>query len=104
MVKEKKRYGELTNDVSDLHHELFNQDYYIIGYYQAERWLEDHGLSVFEAVRDVHDWEKMHIGETKCYDNAESLVNMLVYCYGGELLWEYEEEIWCEDNNQITAS
>ena len=23
----------------DLHHKVFNEDYYIIGYYQAEQWL-----------------------------------------------------------------
>ena len=25
----------------DLHHEIFNTDYYIIGTYQAKKWLEE---------------------------------------------------------------
>ena len=30
----------LDNDINDLHHYLINQDYFIIGYYQARKWLE----------------------------------------------------------------
>ena len=30
----------LDNDVSDLHHYLLNEDYFIIGSYRAEQWLK----------------------------------------------------------------
>lgn len=72
----------------EMHHEVFNSDYYIIGYYQAEQWLKSHDLSVFEAQRTVKEYEEMHFGYAKHYDNAESLVNMLVYIYGEQVMYE----------------
>ena len=89
---------ELTEYINDnkndypeeLHYHLFNEDYYIIGYYQAQQWLDQHGISVFEALETIREYEDMHFGECKHYTNAEETVNMLVYIYGEELLCELE--------------
>jgi len=74
----------------EIHHHLFNQDYYIIGYYQAQEWLDMHGISTFEALETIREYEDWHFGECKHYTNAEETVNMLVYIYGEELLSEME--------------
>tara|TARA_R100001463_G_scaffold103430_1_gene157727 strand:+ start:229 stop:534 length:306 start_codon:yes stop_codon:yes gene_type:complete len=74
----------------DLHHHLFNEDYYIIGYYNADQWLKNHNISVFEALNTIRDYEEFNFGETRSYDNAEETVNMLVYIYGEQLLAELE--------------
>jgi|TARA_R100000482_G_scaffold104055_2_gene46784 hypothetical protein len=87
---------ELTSYINDnkneytdeLHFHLFNQDYYIIGYYQAQQWLDKHGISAFEALQTIREYEEFHFGECKHYTNAEETVNMLVYIYGEELLAE----------------
>ena len=74
----------------------FNQDYYIIGYYQAEQWLERHGVSPFEAIEYVVGQHMDHFGEcwlTAADYNAEKIVNLLVYFLGGELIGEHEQEI-----------
>ena len=79
------------NDYKDeLHYHLFNEDYYIIGYYQAQEWLDAHGISTFEALETIREYEQFHFGECKSYTNAEETVNMLVYIYGEELLSEME--------------
>ena len=79
------------NDYKDeLHYHLFNEDYYIIGYYQAQQWLDKHDISVFEALETIREYEQFHFGECKSYTNAEETVNMLVYIYGEELLSEIE--------------
>ena len=78
------------NCEDDLHFHLFNEDYYIIGYYQAQQWLDKHGISVFEALETIREYEDLHFGECKQYTNAEETVNMLVYIYGEELLTEME--------------
>tara|TARA_R100000808_G_C2054737_1_gene88743 strand:+ start:63 stop:359 length:297 start_codon:yes stop_codon:yes gene_type:complete len=79
------------NDYSeDLHFHLFNEDYYIIGYYQAQSWLDKHDITVFEALETIREYEDFHFGECKHYTNAEETVNMLVYIYGEELLCEME--------------
>ena len=82
-------YKDLRHN-EDLHHHLFNEDYYIIGYYQAEQWLKEHCISVFEGIEICQTYEKDNFGECQVYDNAEKLVNMLVYIYGEELLGELE--------------
>ncbi len=82
--------NHVFTDKSDLHHYLFNSDYYIIGYYKAQQWLDKHGISVFEALETIREYEQFHFGECKSYTNAEETVNMLVYIYGEELLYELE--------------
>ena len=76
---------------NDLHSHAFNQDYYIIGNYQSEQWLKKHDLNVFEAIRICNDFEMEHFGEIQTsFDNAEKLVNHLVYWYGLEICNELE--------------
>lgn len=80
--------GVLTDDnVDDWHQHAFNDDYYIIGYYNAEQWLKQHDISAFEAIGICQDYERDHFGEChKTYDDAETTVNMLTYVWGDELL------------------
>ena len=84
-------------DDNDLHQELFNTDYYIIGYYQAEQWLKEHNISVFQGIEFVQDYERENFGDdaVQTYDNAEKLVNMIVYIIGEELIHqeEYHKEL-----------
>ncbi len=83
----KRRY------VSDLHNEIFNSDYYIIGYYKAEQWL---GSDTFRCIEDVIQYEKDNFGEV-CTDfsSAEAIVNMWVYAEGWEIIQECFDEV-CE--------
>ena len=87
------------NNISkeDLHFRLFNEDYYIIGYYNAEQWLKKHNISVFEGIEFVQDYEKENFGNDsiQAYDNAEKLVNMIAYIIGEELIYneEYHKEL-----------
>ena len=67
---------------------MFNEDYYIIGYYNAKQWLKRHSLDAFDAISEVQQYEIDNFGEARIYDNAESLVNMLVYIYGEQLCIE----------------
>jgi len=76
----------------DLHHYIFNEDYYIIGYYKAEQWLKKHNISIFEGISFVQDYERDNFGNdaVRNYDNAETLVNMIVYIIGEELIYQNE--------------
>ena len=71
----------------DLHHELFNTDYYIVGTYQAKEWLNSYG--VFDAIEKVMEYENDHFGEiyTEIHD-PEKMANMLAYIIGEEILQE----------------
>jgi len=81
-----------NNNREDWHHLLFNEDYYLIGYYECDEWLKKHGLSAWEAIEICVEYEKEMFGEHQTYDNAEKTVNMLVYIYGEELLDEINAE------------
>ena len=71
----------------DLHNEVFNTDYYIIGTYQAKKALEEY--DVFDAIEKVQTYEKDNFGEVYTdLSNPEKLVNMLYYIIGEEVLYE----------------
>lgn len=72
---------------SDLHHEVFNTDYYIIGTYKAKEALKEY--DVWEAIEKVQTYEKNNFGEVYTdLSNPEKLVNMLYYIIGEEVLFE----------------
>lgn len=77
---------ELIRD-GDLHNKIFNEDYYLIGYYECKKWLED---KVFDVIGCVQDYEKFNFGETYTdVSNSEKLVNMYVFIIGEEIVNDY---------------
>lgn len=93
-ILEKIEEGIIDNtNRDDWHFHLFNEDYYLIGYHECEKWLKRHGISPFKAIDICRQYEKDTFGEiTQKYDNAEKVVNMLVYIYGELLLSEFDGE------------
>ena len=87
--------GSLTpENVDEWHHIAFNEDYYIIGYYNAEEWLKKHDVSAFEAIAHIIEYEEDNFGEvTSKLDNAESVVNMYTYILGEEIISEVIEAL-----------
>ena len=80
--KEKVSIDNLT----DLHHEIFNSDYYVIGRYQALEWM---GADAFHCIGDVTEYEKDTFGQvTTDISCPEKVVNMYVYIIGEEILEE----------------
>ena len=72
----------------DLHHEIFNSDYYIIGRYEAEQWLNENG-GIFHNIDLVKEYEQSNFGEVNTdLSEPERIVNMVVYILGEEILNE----------------
>lgn len=80
------QYDDDDTDFSELHYHAFNEDYYVIGYYQASEWLKKHDIDAFEATDTVIQYEKDNFGETNTKINSEAIVNMYVYIKGDELI------------------
>jgi len=79
----------ITNDnIEDWHYHLFNEDFYIIGHYEAEMWLKEHDVSAWKAIQTVQEYQMDQFGKVDLYPNPENVVNMLVYIYGDELFGE----------------
>lgn len=71
----------------DLHNEVFNTSYYIVGTYQAKQALDDYG--VWDALEKVQTYEKDNFGEVYTdLSNPEKLINVLYYIIGEEVLYE----------------
>ena len=88
----------------DLHNEVFNTDYYIVGTYEAKKTLEEYG--VFDAIEKVQTYEKDNFGKLFTDpSDPEKLVNMLFYIIGEEVLYEMMEgiEVWNENWNNVAT-
>lgn len=73
-------------EACDLHNELFNTDYYIIGTYQAKQWLGD---MAFECIEAIKEYEQDNFGEVNTdLSDPEKVVNMYAYIVGEEVLQE----------------
>ena len=82
---------EDNNFYEELHHECFNTDYYIIGTYQAKKWLGD---EVFNIIDFIKEYENNNFGEvTTDFSDPEKIVNMYVYIIGEEIVYNYKEEL-----------
>lgn len=80
---------DYDGQVSELHHEVFNKDYYIIGYNSAENALLEYG--VFKAINEVVSYEQENFGKSFTdITDPEKVSNMLWYIIGFELMKECE--------------
>jgi len=76
----------LDQHISDLHHYLLNESYFIIGYYQAEQWLKKD--SIFNAIETIKEYEESNFGEVSTdLSSSENVANMLAYILGEEILY-----------------
>jgi len=87
----------IRENLDDLHHYAFNEDYYIIGNYEAKKWLSD---EVFNVTNIIKEYENDNFGEVNTdFSDAEKVVNMYVYIVGEHIVNEYrnslEEEKAC---------
>jgi hypothetical protein len=94
-----------TGYYCDLHNEVFNTDYYIIGAHEAKEALTEYG--VLDAIEKIQTYEKDNFGEVYTNGTAlsdpKNLINMLYFIIGEEVLFEMMNgiEVWNENwNNQ----
>lgn len=77
--------------MEELHNEVFNTDYYIIGTWLAKQALEEFG--VFEAIETVQTWERDNLGETYTdVADPEKLANMLYFILGEMIMFDLQLE------------
>ena len=79
----------IEENIDDIHHYAFNEDYFIIGTYQAKKWCGD---EVFNIIETIREYEDMHFGEVNTdFSDAEKVVNMYAYIVGEEVVNEWLE-------------
>ena len=82
---------EIRENIDDLHHDIFNTDYYIIGTYEAKQWL---GNQVFNIIEIIKEYEEFNFGSVNTdFSDPEKIVNMYVYIVGEEIVQDYRDEL-----------
>jgi len=80
-----KEIADLIYD-NELHNEIFNTDYFIIGTWKAKEWL---GEKVFDAIEIIREYEEFNFGKVNTdFSDPEKVVNMVAYILGSEILSE----------------
>ena len=98
MISQLEDQVGLDNDVSDLHHYLLNEDYFIIGIYKAKQWL---GSEVFDVIETIREYEQSNFGQVSTdFSDPEKVANMIAYILGEEILYDSEifQQIQIEKN------
>lgn len=90
--------------IDELHHRLFNEDYFIIGYWEAKEWLKQNNLDAFDVIDVVQEYEKDNFGETNTAINSEAMVNMYVYVRGEELLNQLDIDYEKSSYNKVVMT
>ena len=92
-INENKEYLEEDSPnywKDDLHHNAFNNDYYIIGTYQAKQWLGD---MTFDVINFIKEYEQFNFGKVYTdLSDPEKVVNMYAYIIGEEIVSDYLNE------------
>jgi hypothetical protein len=96
-------------EASELHHHLYNEDYFIIGTYQATQFLNEYGS--FDAIGEVQKYENENFGDvTTDLSDPEKVANMLAYIKGEEALYDcptlmdkWNDKLTDEDLDTIKA-
>jgi len=74
----------LDAEGAELHHELCNTDYFIIG---RQRAIDFVGVNCFQAMHIIKEYEQTNFGEmTTDISEPERVVNMLAYIIGEQVL------------------
>jgi len=86
MISQLEDQVGLDNDVSDLHHYLLNENYFIIGTYKAKQWL---GSEVFDVIETIREYEQSNFGQVSTdFSDPEKVANMIAYILGEEILFD----------------
>lgn len=84
----------------ELHQNLFNTDYWIIGAWKAQQWIGEHVFDVMEAIRE---YEQSNFGEvsTKLHE-PEHVANMWAYILGEKAIYEATNAADIELDGELT--
>ena len=79
------------DDLSELHNDAFNMDYYIIGTWKATQWLRDRA---FEIIQFIKEYEQDNFGEVSTdLSDPERVVNMFTYIVGEHIVYNEAEQL-----------
>lgn len=86
----------------DVFNDLFNSDYYIIGYREAEDALKEYGI--FKALEEVQEFDVENFGEWDTdYTDPEKVANMLEYIHASEYMQDMLNRVGLDLSDETTT-
>lgn len=86
----------------DVFNDLFNSDYYIIGYRKAEDTLKEYGVS--KALEEVQEFDVENFGEWNTdYADPEKVANMLEYIHASKYMQDMLDRAGLDMSNETTT-
>lgn len=86
----------------DVFNDLFNSDYYIIGYKEAADALEKYGI--FNALEEVQKFDVDNFGHWDTdYTDPEKIANMLEYIHASEYIGDMVDRAGLDMSDETTA-
>ena len=86
----------------DVFNDLFNSDYYFIGYKEAEEALKEYGI--FKALDEVQEFDVENFGHWDTdYTDPEKVANMLEYIHASEYMRDMLNEAGLYLDDATTA-
>lgn len=86
----------------DVFNDLFNSDYYIIGYKEAEAALQEYGI--FNALEEVQQFDVENFGHWDTdYTDPEKITNMLEYIHASEYMNDMVDRAGLDMSDETTA-
>ena len=77
----------IKENMDDLPHPAFKTVDYIIGTYQAKKWLGD---MAFDVINFIKEYEEFHFGKVNTdFSSPEKIVNRYADIIGGEIVNDY---------------
>jgi hypothetical protein len=98
MIEYIENYGIQDMYLCDIASELYNNDYYIIGIYQAKEWLKKYFDDMLETIEYWEDETGEPYGQM--ITQVEKLATLVAYTVVDNLLYEAYDHIGL-DNNEI---
>lgn len=86
----------------DVFDDLFNSDYYIIGYKEAEEALKEYGI--FKALDEVQEFDVENFGEWDTdYTDPEKVANALEYIHASEYMRDMLDRAGLDMSDETTT-
>ena len=86
----------------DVFNDLFNSDYYIIGYREAADALEEYGI--FNALEEVQQFDVESFGHWDTdYTDPEKVANMLEYIHASKYMQDMLDRAGLELDDETTT-
>jgi len=74
------------SETSDVHSDIFNTEYYIIGRQLAKEWLGDHAFEAIEVIKQYQQDNFCEVFFLTDFSDPEEVVNMYTYIVGEEIM------------------